>query len=287
MGVPVRRWFRGDALGAAVALAVVGLAADALMVSARAHEVWIEPERFQVEAGAPTSVNVKNGERFIGQALVYLPSDFKRFEQRLGPAAKPIDGRMGDTPTARVTFAKPGLHTLLYRSTASTLSYERWEKFARFVKHKAFKDVSVRHEARGLPRTGFKEVYTRFAKALVAVGHGRGNDQRIGLETEIVAMANPFRTAGGSLPVQVLYRGKPRTGAQVEIFRKTPEGTVKIETVKTDARGIARVPIEGGAIYLIDAVVLREPSAAVAKETGAVWETLWASLTFEVPARGK
>jgi hypothetical protein len=30
-------------------------------------------------------------------------------------------------------------------------------------------------------------------------------------------------------------------------------------------------------------VVLREPNAALADRMNVVWETLWASLTFEVP----
>jgi cobalt/nickel transport protein len=33
---------------------------------------------------------------------------------------------------------------------------------------------------------------------------------------------------------------------------------------------------------LLDHVVLREPSPELAEKTGAVWETLWAALTFEV-----
>ena len=52
--------------------------------------------------------------------------------------------------------------------------------------------------------------------------------------------------------------------------------------MQTNAEGIAIVPVKAGYAYLLDNVLLREPSEALAQETGAVWETLWAALTFEV-----
>ena len=51
----------------------------------------------------------------------------------------------------------------------------------------------------------------------------------------------------------------------------------------TDSEGRVTVPVKSGHRYMLDAVVLREPSANLAEATGAVWESLWANLTFEVP----
>jgi len=50
-----------------------------------------------------------------------------------------------------------------------------------------------------------------------------------------------------------------------------------------NSAGVALVPVLAGHAYMLDAVVLREPSAVLAEQTGAVWETLWANLTFAVP----
>ena len=46
---------------------------------------------------------------------------------------------------------------------------------------------------------------------------------------------------------------------------------------------VARLPVRAGYEYLADAVVLRavEPK----RETDAQWQSLWASLTFAVPAK--
>ena len=53
--------------------------------------------------------------------------------------------------------------------------------------------------------------------------------------------------------------------------------------MQTDDNGVATFPVRPGYSYMVDAVVLREPSDRLAEQFGAVWETLWANLTFAVP----
>lgn len=115
----------------------------------------------------------------------------------------------------------------------------------------------------------------------MAVGDGGGQDHAFGLLTEIVALANPYTDdLSGGMPVQVLYDGAPRPDAQVEVFAKQGEA-VTISTVRTDAEGRALVPVSPGTRYMLDSVVLREVPAGAFD--GAVWESLWANLTFAVP----
>ena len=106
-----------------------------------------------------------------------------------------------------------------------------------------------------------------------------------GLETEIVALNNPYTDpASEGMRVKVLYQGSVRADAQVEVFEKASDGTVDVALYRTDAEGLAVLPLKPGHEYLVDAVVLRDtgnndPAA------GAVWHSLWASLTFAVPAQ--
>jgi cobalt/nickel transport protein len=53
--------------------------------------------------------------------------------------------------------------------------------------------------------------------------------------------------------------------------------------LRTDKNGSVSVPIKPGFDYLLDAVVLRE--AAPQTNKGAVWESLWAAMTFSVPSK--
>jgi hypothetical protein len=174
----------------------------------------------------------------------------------------------------------------VHETRDNRLTYSDWDKFVAFVTEKDAAWVLDAHVARGLPDTGFVEVYSRYAKALVAVGDGAGRDRPQGLETEFVARANPYTAPLEVLPVDLYYRGWPRANAQVEVFARAPDGTVEISALRTDGAGRVDVPVRPGYRYMLDAVVLREPDApAGAAVRGAVWESLWANLTFAVPAR--
>jgi len=239
---------------------------------------------YQVNMDQSLTANMRNGEEFEGVALPYLPQRIENFVLFAGDAAAKPDSRQGDLPALDQSPLNEGLHILAYQSRIETLNYENWDKFQRFVDHKDLGDVRTQHEARNLPDENFKEVYGRYAKSLIGVGNGTGSDRRVGLETEIVALLNPYTddlTTG--MQVQLHYRDQLRSDEQIEVFEKAPDGSVKISLYRTDAEGVGVFPVKPGHEYMVDAVVLREPSADMARNTGAVWQTLWANLTFGVP----
>lgn len=244
------------------------------------HEFWIEPDSFRIPGGAPLIAQLKNGQEFAGTSLSYYEPRFDRFDIIQGSTVLPVTGRAGDLPALTTDLPGPGLWAVVQETRPQILTYTEWAKFQAFADHKDFPDIQARHTARGLPMSGFKERYTRHAKALVAVGDGAGGDRDTGMQTEFVALANPYTDPlTDGLPVRLLYQGTPRPDAQVEIFDRAPDGSVQITVTRTDPRGEALIPVRPGHTYLLDAVVLRPAQA----ETGAAWRTLWAALTFAVP----
>lgn len=258
------------------------LPATLLPASLAAHEFWIDAQDWQVAPGAPMVADIRVGEKFKGGAYSFLPPRFRRFDIVQGDSVMPVEGRAGDKPALNMAAPEPGLAVAVHVTSDYSLTYRDWDKFVAFATHKDWVPLIAEHEARGLPRTGFRERYSRHGKSLIAVGHGAGMDRAVGLETEIVALANPYTdTLDQGLPVRVLYQGAPRADAQVELFEKAPDGSVEISLHRTDAGGMAVIPVKPGHTYLVDAVVLRalEP----VEENDPVWESLWASLTFQVP----
>lgn len=248
--------------------------------AALGHEFWIQPARYVLGAGDPLVAQLKNGQGFVGNNQSYFERRFTRFELINGDQVLPVAGRAGDIPALTAFVPAAGLWVVLHETTVQKLTYKEWAKFQAFADHKDFADIRARHNDRGLPETGFVENYTRHAKALVALGDGGGADAVTGMETEFVALANPYTDdLTGGFPVRVLYQGAPRAEAQVEIFDRAPDGTVTVTTMRTNAQGEALIPVQSGHEYLLDAVVLR-PAAA---DSGAAWRSLWAALTFAVP----
>lgn len=263
---------------------LLGLILPLGLSPAQAHEVWIEPLEWEVSAGDVLKAHRINGEDFKGNQLIWNDRSMVLAEKRQGSQMTPLAGRAGDIPAFSVPTSQDGLLTLIYQSTHSTITYRAYEKFARFVTSKGYEETLAAHAARDLPETPIKEAYVRFAKSLVAVGQGAGQDSPRGLELELVALDNPYTQTGSDLRFQLLYRDAPLVDNKVTVFARDSVGEVSNFERRTDNDGLFSFTSEPGVTYLVDSVLLREPSRDLVIETkGAVWESLWASLTFRVP----
>jgi hypothetical protein len=251
---------------------------------AASHEFWIEPLAYQIAPDDVMQGELINGQEFGGSQLAFLPQRFTRFTAASGMRQSDVENRLGARPALDIAPLAEGLHAISYESRMATIGYAEWEKFLKFAAHKDFVDIEAVHDSRGLPRSGFTEGYWRFAKTLIGVGHSVGNDFRTGLATEFVALDNPYTAElSDGLRVQLHYLDGIVADGQVELFEKAPDGTVEITLHRTNDEGIATLPVKAGHSYLVDHVVLREPSAELAAEADIEWETLWAALTFGIP----
>ncbi|MEM1235521.1 MAG: DUF4198 domain-containing protein [Pseudomonadota bacterium] len=243
-----------------------------------AHEFWIDPESHVIAPGQSAVANIRVGESFKGLAQSYFTRGTERFDVIMNGEIVDPEPILGDRPALNAQLPGEGLAIVVYETTDSRLTYTDWQKFVNFVEHKAFDGALERHVERQLPETGFVETYRRYAKSLIAVGDGVGEDVVVGLETEIVAMANPYTDdMSAGLPVRVMLRGEPRANAQVETYSRGPDGVIRVTLTRTDDEGIARVPAVPGYAFMVDAVVLEE------REGDAVWHSMWANLTYAVP----
>lgn len=249
-----------------------------------AHELWLEPLDYTVNVDAMLMAQILNGENYVGQEVPYLPHRAARFEYTVHGETSQIIGRIGDMPAVKVTDTTDGLHVLVYQAHDAVVTYDAWDTFVRFTEHKDLSGTLDQHADRGLEEAAFTEVYSRYSKSLVAVGAAEGADDRKGLLTEIVAMTNPYvDDLTDGMRFQLWFENAPRANAQFEVYDKDPDGTVTQTFYRTDAQGIVMVPAKAGHTYMADAVVMREPAADLAAKTGALWETLWANMTWAIP----
>jgi hypothetical protein len=247
------------------------------------HEFWLAPEDYTIEPGENIVAHLRVGQNFEGSSFGYIPVNIERFELVNGDAVLTVEGRIGDRPALDIAVPNDGLWVVVHETSDSRLTYQKWEIFVGFVEHKDFADTLEIHAERKLPKTGFKERYRRFVKSLIAVGDGVGADREVGMRTEFVALSNPYTdNISNGLPVKVLFEGAPRIDTQVEIFDRAPDGNVTVTTTRTDARGVALIPVQKGHEYNLDAVVMLQLEADDPL-LDPTWESLWAGLTFRVP----
>lgn len=267
--------------GARAALAIVlGLCAP---MAARAHEFWIEPQAYALAPGDALRASLKVGEMFAGASYPYVPDNFLRFEAGPADRLRPVPGRMGDRPALALEPHATGLWVIVHETTALWLTYDGWERFEAFTGQHDLGAARDLHRARGLPDNGFREMYFRHAKSLVAVGDGRsGADRRLGLEVEIVAETNPYTVRdGGPVVLRMFDGGAPRADAQMELFVRHG-GKVTRDTLRSDAQGRVTAVLPAGAEVLANFTTL-EPVEGDPAAREAVWLSRWASLTFAMP----
>ena len=272
-------------------LSRAGLACILLFFSvalARAHEYWIEPLRPVAPAAVRLIADARVGQFFVGEALPWLPDAVARLGVVDARGERLLSPLPGDMPMIDTATRVSGVQILFLETKPETLTWETREKFLEFLKEKRLEDVYPLHRRRGLPEAGFRERYVRHAKALLLRGR-RGTemvDRALGMALELVALDDPFALDGeeGHIRVRLLWRGSPLANADVQVFASAQpvekRRPVHPLHLRTDTQGVVRVPVQVGVRYLLNAVRM-EP---LPEDSGAVWMSHWASLTF-MPVR--
>lgn len=252
--------------------------------SLSAHEFWIGPARHVLDPGDVLEADLRVGEMFTGTAYPFFIDNFLRFEAGPVGALEPVPGRTGDLPALSLVADAPGLWLVVYEPTPRWVTYDAWERFVLFTDTHGFGWAQAAHRTRGLPEAGFREVYDRHAKALVAVGDAAGGfDRRLGLAAEIVAETNPYALSGGGRVVLRMYHdGAPRAGGQLDLFLRAADGKVTRTVFHADDAGRVAVDLPAGVEAMASFTTLEPvPGDPAARE--AVWHSRWASLSFAVP----
>jgi uncharacterized GH25 family protein len=261
---------------------LVAVAAFILAPALLAHDFWIEPTSFRPEVGSLVGLSLRVGEGFRGDPVPRRNQRIVKFVT-VSPAGAEtsVDGVPGRDPAGTARVAAPGYVLVGYRS--NTASHELpADKFESYLKEEGLEKVSEARARRGESQKPSKEIYSRCAKALLDAGGGgaAGFDRALGFRLELIPEKAPKELSsseGGSVPVRLLYEEKPLAGALVVAMSRDDPG--KRLTARTDQSGRAVFALPRGGVWLVKAVHM-VPGPA---ESGADWESLWASLTFEVP----
>jgi uncharacterized GH25 family protein len=256
------------------ALASLVVVAGAAPLSA--HDFWIEPSAYRAAAGSPIDIALRVGEGYRGDDVARDETRIRRFLVA-GPAGEQaIPGENGVSPAGRVTLQTEGLVVLGYHNRPSAITLEA-DKFEAYLGEEGLERISALRAARGEKSKPGREIYSRCAKALVVFGRRStgGHDRRLGLPLELVPEANPYLANGGRLRVRVLFHDRPLEGALVvALAREAPDRTL---SARSDAEGRVVLDLAGDRTWLVKTVHMVPAPAG----SGADWESLWGSLTFQ------
>ena len=244
-----------------------------------AHDMWIEPTTFAPQSGEIVALRLRVGQDLLGDPLPRDPALINQFIAKDSAGRKPIVGRDGADPAGFLRVAMPGVVVIGYSSKPSSVELPA-EKFNQYLKEEGLDAVAAVRVRRNETALAAREIFARCAKSLVLSGPPAGKgDQQLGFTLELIAERNPYElTAGGELPVRLMYEDQPLAGALVIAFnRANPSEKIRI---RTDQDGRVRLRLSEAGLWLVKAVhMIPAPAGA-----NADWASYWASLTFELPA---
>ncbi|MFN2634096.1 MAG: DUF4198 domain-containing protein [Thermoanaerobaculia bacterium] len=247
-----------------------------------AHDFWIEPSSFRPGVREDFTVALRVGEHFRGEPVPRDDRRIRRFFVVTSLGEAPVPGLPGTDPAGFARVESPGVAVIGYRSDRSPVTLEA-EKFEKYLADEGLDQVLKERETRGERQKPGREVFSRSVKSIVFAGaRGRDYDRRLGLTLELLLGSDPAAWreeagAGSPMKFRLLYEDKPLAGALVKaICRDDPDKTVTARSGKDGGVSI-RLPRRG--VWLVEAVHM----VAAPKGVDADWESIWTSVTFEIP----
>jgi uncharacterized GH25 family protein len=248
-----------------------------------AHDLYMMPEKFVVKGGSQLKIVFQNSDDFP-EASAPSPTKPERLrDTRLLSQAgtanlENIVANQRNT-TATVAIPGEGLGIITARTLPTFLELPP-DRFKSYLEHENLTSTLKWREEHKEANAPGRERYSKYVKSIIKAGKSDGRYKNpTGLTIEIIPEADPYSVKpGGTLPVQVLLRGKAAVDVAVE-SAWLENGKAKMEVFgRTDANGRIRIPVKAAGPHRLHAIVMER----CAEPKVADWESFWASLTFEV-----
>lgn len=230
-----------------------------LVSFAQAHETWIMPAAFEIEAGQELRFNAMSGMEFPKPEGPIRLERIAKAAFRLGAEELELKGLEATKSSLviRQAFSKSGVATIWLdlKPNKIQLDDETVEEYLDEIDaSKAIRRLWSNQRGK-LP---WNESYTKHAKTFVVVGDASADTswgEPVGAALEIVPDSSPFSIrAGQDFPVRVLSDSEPLAGLPIGLLI---EGTTKRVFRVTNEKGEVTLPMNRPGRAMIFGVYLR------------------------------
>ncbi|MDE2805597.1 MAG: DUF4198 domain-containing protein [Gemmatimonadota bacterium] len=191
-----------------------------------------------------------------------------------------------DTAVLSFETGSPGTYVIGV-STAPRVFALTAREFNEYLVHDGIVDAIEQRAAAGKTNDDATERYSKHVKALIQVGDARSAEwsHKLGYPVEFIPLRNPYELGvGDDLRVRFLRAGRPVANQLVYASHDGHHGHdeagehVEAVTTRTDADGVAAIPLSGAGRWYVRTIHMVETTA----EPEVDYESNWATLTFEV-----
>lgn len=252
-----------------------------LLLTLLAHDLYLMPASFTPAPGTHLRLTYQNGDEFPA-ANSPVKLERLRHTALLMKQGRTDFKDLSLTPTntvASVHIPASGIGILTSYTIPNFIELDAKE-FTTYLEHENLNHIIAWRAAHNEAARPGRERYSKFVKSLIAVGASDDYYKHVaGLTIEFIPAANPYALKpGDSLPVQVLFRGKPLAAAAVE-SAWLESGKPVLKTIgRTDVDGRITIPIVASGPHRLHVIQMER----CADPQAADWESFWASLTFAI-----
>lgn len=181
---------------------------------ADAHDFWLVPDAFAIAERAQLQVRGQTSSRFPTSESAVAPERIA--EARVLGAA--TDERITELSTSGTSLvmrhrAESSGQRVIVASIAPRSLRASGPDFKRYMELEGAADLAAWYERQDLPKTdSITRRYAKYAKTIVEVGQSgpRAFARVAGQVAEFIPLRDPVSVrAGDTLPVRLLYRGRP------------------------------------------------------------------------------
>jgi uncharacterized GH25 family protein len=260
---------------------------SAVMLSssvALAHDFWMAPTAYQIDAPATVPVSVMIGHP---QDHMYWPVDadrviaFRSLDKNGVTDQQASIANYSQSSGLSVRLDGSGLHILTIE-TVRAFSELAAGKFEDYLDEEGLTAIKMDRVRRKMTEQPGTERYSRRGKTLLQVGPVTDADTEllrrpVGLTLEIIPMDHPLTWVDGeALDATVMFRGAPLGGASVELIDLSDDATPPSRAV-TQADGTVSFDYPGAGSWMFHVVWGNRSTLS----PEADYNTFFSSLSFQ------
>lgn len=254
-----------------------------LASAALAHDLYIMPSTFQPRPGERVALGFHVGDSFPRSEVAGRLNKLIQPKISWSGGSVPVENLRVEGTRDMGDAVVSGTGSLMATvATIPNLIELEPAKFLSYLQHEGLDEVIAWRASHGEEKKPGKERYSKYAKALLKSGAPDVYfKQPSGLIIEIIPESDPYALKpGDELPIQVLFRGKPFAGLQIEASWAAGQEGKTMAAGRTGPDGRARIKLPAAGQWRLHTIRMERCSDAATAD----WESFWASLTFEMEA---
>ncbi|MFL2869442.1 MAG: DUF4198 domain-containing protein [Pirellulaceae bacterium] len=248
-----------------------------------AHDYWMSPLEYHVDAGAEVPVRLFVGDHFNPEIERPLQKNMTVAFALHRKATKPVSlvdpANFDMKPVAGLHLKHSGVHLLSMQRDWAVIEMTG-PKFHQYLEHEGLISVIEQRKKAGEADKTATERYRRYLKSLLVVGNEMDDTwkRQLGHKLEIIPLSNPLAAKpGDKVAFKVLLDGKALVNVQTAAMGRDGEKVTDVHA-KTDNKGVVTYQLSHSGEWVVRLVHLRK--CKVQDEID--YESFWSAITFGV-----